>query len=360
MTYSQAGVDTEQEEGGLGQLRQWVERTFAFRKGLGAVKLPLGFYANVIDVGHGLGVAFATDGVGTKILVAQMMGKFDTVGIDCVAMNVNDVVCVGAEPLAMVDYIALEEANPQRLGELAKGLVDGARIANITIPGGEVAQVKEMIRGEGDGDGFDLVGSCIGTVPLDRIIYGEQIADGDVIVGLRSSGIHSNGFTLARRILFDRLGWSHDRYVAELGRTVGEELLEPTRIYVREVVAMLEADLEIKALAHITGDGLLNLNRMNSDTSFVLDSLPEPHPIFQLIHQAGGVALDEMYRVYNMGIGFCIVVSPNAAERVHEIAADHEVESHTIGSTQKDGKKEVRLPAQGLVGKDGRFGVDKA
>lgn len=355
MTYSSAGVDSDQADGGLGYLRKWVEQTFTLRKELGSVKLPLGYFANVIDVGKNLGIAFATDGVGTKILVAQRMEKLDTVGIDCVAMNVNDIICVGAEPLALVDYVALESAEPKMLGELAKGLHDGAKMANITIPGGEMAQVKEMIRGEHEGIGFDLVGSCIGVIPLDRIIYGENIDEGDIVVGLRSTGIHSNGLTLARHVFFEQSQWNHDHYVPELARTIGEELLEPTRIYVPEVMAMINAGLGIKAMAHITGDGLLNLNRVNSDASFVLDSFPEPHPIFNLIQSQSDVPIDEMFRVFNMGIGFCVVVAANDADAVHAIAKQHQVESHTLGVAKLDGKKEVRLTSHGLVGHGKQF-----
>jgi phosphoribosylformylglycinamidine cyclo-ligase len=199
MTYRAAGVDTDQEEGGLQSLRKLVEQTFHYSR---PVRLPLGYFANVIDIGDNVGLAISTDGVGTKILVAQLLDKLDTVGIDCVAMNANDVLCVGAEPISMVDYIAVEAMDPAILGEIAVGLCRGAEIAGISIPGGEVAQVAEMIRGEKDGRGFDLVGTCVGLVPLDRVLFGEDTRDGDVVVGLRSSGGNSNGHTLARRVFF--------------------------------------------------------------------------------------------------------------------------------------------------------------
>ncbi len=355
ITYRSSGVDTEQEESGLQVLRQWVEKTFKLRRALGAVQLPLGYYANVLDIGRNLGLAISTDGVGTKILIAQMMGRIDTVGIDCVAMNVNDVVCVGAEPLAMVDYIAVESAEPSMLGELAKGLYEGAKLADITIPGGEVAQISEMIRGAKEGAAFDLVGTCVGLVPLDRILVGQDVQANDVVLGLRSTGVHSNGLSLARRVFFDEAGWGPDHYVPELRRTIGEELLEPTRIYVREALAMLSAGLNIKAFAHITSDGFLNLARVKAEIGYILDTIPDPHPVFELIESRGGIASDEMFRVFNMGIGFCVVVSPQDLPKAQAIAQQHGAESSVIGFAVKDTSKSIRIPSRGLIGRDGKF-----
>jgi phosphoribosylformylglycinamidine cyclo-ligase len=233
LSYQTAGVDSKQKDQAMQRLSDWVERSFALRPA--EVRLPLGYFANVIDIGNGMGIALSTDGVGTKILVAQMLAKYDTVGIDCVAMNANDVLCVGAEPLALLDYVAVQVPHPDLLESLARGLYAGAEIARITIPGGEIAQIQEMIQGKRDGYAFDLVAACIGKVPLDKVLTGADIEEGDAVVGLASSGIHSNGLTLARRVFFERLGWNPDQHVEELGRTIGEELLEPTRIYVREV-----------------------------------------------------------------------------------------------------------------------------
>ncbi len=357
LTYQTAGVDTEQQDRAMPLLRQWVERSFDLRKTAqeGTVQLRLGYFANVIDIGQGLGLALSTDGVGTKILVAQMLDKYDTVGIDCVAMNVNDVLCVGAEPLALLDYIAVEAPHPDLLGALAEGLYRGAEQAGVTIPGGEIAQVKEMIHGPKEGYAFDLVGACVGLVPLHRVLTGQHIEAGDVVVGLRSSGIHSNGLTLARRVFFDHLGWTPDHSVEELGRTIGEELLEPTRIYVKEVLAMLRAGLRIKALAHITSTGFLNLSRADAPVGYVLDNLPEPQPIFRLIQSHGGVSDEEMFLTYNMGVGFCVVVAADEADAIQRIAHEHGVESHVIGYTVSDPDKQVTIPSYGLVGRDGAF-----
>lgn len=353
LSYQTAGVDSGQKDQAMQRLGNWVERSFSLRPG--EVQLPLGYFANVIDVGNGLGIAVSTDGVGTKILVAEMLEKYDTVGIDCVAMNVNDVLCVGAEPLALLDYIAVQVPHPDLLESLAKGLYRGAELAHITIPGGEIAQIKEMIQGLREGYAFDLVATCIGKVPLDKMLLGEHIAEGDVIIGLSSSGVHSNGLTLARRIFFERLGWTIDRHVPELGRTIGEELLEPTRIYVQEVMEMLNTGLRIKALAHITSTGFLNLNRAAAPMGYILDKLPEPLPIFQLLQREGGVSVEDMYFTYNMGIGFCIVLSPEDVDAAHAIALKHNVPSFTIGHTVKDPEKKVHLPSVKLVGYDDKF-----
>lgn len=355
LSYESAGVDTGTQDRAMPLLTKWIERSFALRTGIGAVKLPLGYFANVIDLGNGAGLALSTDGVGTKLLVAQQAGRFDTVGIDCVAMNVNDVLCVGAEPLALLDYIAVEAPSPAMLGALAEGLYRGAEMAGVTIPGGEIAQVKEMIRGVRPGAAFDLVATCVGTVPIERILTGRRTQPGDAIVGLRSSGVHSNGLTLARRIFFDRLGWAPDRFVPELGRTIADELLEPTRIYVKPVLAMLKAGLKVRALAHITSTGFLNLSRADAPVGYALDSLPEPPPVFALIQRHGSVPDSEMVFTYNMGIGFCVVVAPEDEARVREIAAAAGIEALVIGHTVRDPQKAVTLPRLGLIGRNGGF-----
>jgi phosphoribosylformylglycinamidine cyclo-ligase len=355
LTYKTAGVDSEKKESAMPLLKQWVERSFALRPSHGRVVLPLGYFANVIDVGNGVGIAISTDGVGTKIIIAQMLGRYDTIGIDCVAMNVNDVLCVGAEPLALLDYIAVEDPRRELLEQVGRGLYRGAELAGVTIPGGEIAQIAEMIHGVRGGWAFDLVGTCTGQVALDRVVTGLDIEENDVVIGLRSSGIHSNGMTLARRVFFDRLGWAVDRHTEELGRTIGEELLEPTRIYVREVLAMLRAGLRIKALAHITSTGFLNLTRVPSAIGYILDSLPEPQPIFQLIRRLGQVTDEEMFFTYNMGIGFCVVIAPEDAPGAQRIASEHDVENHVIGHAVRDDKKRIRIPQYHLVGHDGAF-----
>jgi phosphoribosylformylglycinamidine cyclo-ligase len=360
LDYRSAGVDTAGADAALGPLAQHVRRTFGFAGAPGVpggVRLDLGYFANVIEVAPNLGIAVSTDGVGTKLLVAEMLEKYDTVGIDCVAMNVNDVLCVGARPITLLDYIAVERTDPAMLEAIAEGLARGAEEARISIAGGELAQLREMVRGVRPGSGFDIVGTAIGLVPLDRVIVGENLLDGDVVIGLASTGIHSNGLTLARKALFDAAGYAPEQHVDELGRAVGEELLEPTRIYVRPVLALLEAVEQVKALAHISGDGLLNLLRVRSAVGFEITDLPEPPAIFRLIQQAGDVDDTEMFRVFNMGVGFAIVVGASAAERalraLHGAGAP---DAQPIGRVRSDRPGEILIPSPGLVGRrDGGF-----
>jgi phosphoribosylformylglycinamidine cyclo-ligase len=353
-SYARAGVDTAAASSALAGLLRWVNATEALRPG--EVRLPNGYFANVLAVGPNLGLAISTDGVGTKLLVAQQLGKYDTVGIDCVAMNVNDVLCVGAEPVALVDYVAVAQADGALLDALGRGLYEGARQARVTIPGGELAQVPELLGGAHAGGGFDLVGTAVGTVALDRVVTGQDVADGDVVVGLASSGIHSNGLTLARRVLVGDAPRRLSERVPELGRTLGEELLEPTRIYVQPVLAMLKTGLPVKALAHITGDGLFNLSRVAAPVSFLLERLPQPvPPIFALIQERGGIAAAEMYRVFNMGVGFCVVVAAAGVAEVLRIAAAHDVSAWELGHARADGQRRLMLPSLGLVGEGGAF-----
>jgi phosphoribosylformylglycinamidine cyclo-ligase len=352
--YARAGVDAGAEERGMAGLLRYVNQTFSFRPGLGRPLLPIGYFANVLDLGRGQGLAISTDGVGTKLLVAQLLGRYDTVGIDCIAMNANDVLCVGAEPIAIVDYVAVQALKPELLTELAKGLRDGAAQARVAIPGGEIAQVREMIRGEKEDTGFDLVATCVGLVPTDRVVVGANVEPGDIVVGLRSSGIHSNGLTLARDVLFRRAGLSPFQVVAPLTRGIGEELLIPTRIYVAPALAMLD-QLQVKALIHVTSDGLLNLLRIDADVGFAIDYLPDPPPIFRVIQNFGQISDAEMYAVFNMGVGFCVVVPPEEADRAVAIAGQHGVEAFVLGRAVAEPKRTVRLLPVKLEGKGSEF-----
>jgi phosphoribosylformylglycinamidine cyclo-ligase len=354
--YSRAGVDTEKEEIALGRLHGWLDKTLRFRHGRpGAPAIGIGFFANILDIGNGQGLAISSDGVGTKILVARMMNKYDTVGIDCIAMNVNDILCVGAEPIALVDYLAVAEANPDLIEQVSKGLHDGAEMADISIPGGEIAQIPEMLVDGLPGVAFDLAGTAVGLLQMDKVISGREIADNDLIVGLRSSGIHSNGLTLAREVLFKRRGLNVGTFLGEFGRTIGEELLEPTLIYVRPVREMLNSGMRIKALMHITGDGFLNLARVESQVGFVIDYLPEPQPIFSVIQSYGNIGDEEMFRVFNMGIGFCIIVPEQDANKAIEIAKKYGIKGLILGHTARDPEKKIFIKPKGLVGKAAKF-----
>jgi phosphoribosylformylglycinamidine cyclo-ligase len=354
MDYRSAGVDDVTEEGGLKGLADRVRRTFTLAGAPGepgAVVLDLGHYANVIEIAPNLGMAISTDGVGTKLLIAEMLEKYDTVGIDCIAMNVNDILCVGARPITMVDYIAVERADARVLTAIADGLLRGAEEAGISIAGGELAQVAEMVRGVRPGSGFDIVGTAVGLVPLDRIILGEGLVDGDLVIGLNSSGVHSNGLTLARKALFEQAGYSPDQHLDNLGRSVGEELLEPTRIYVRPVLALLKSVDAVKALIHITGDGFLNLLRFKSAVGFEITDLPKPPVVFTLIQEAGRVDEEEMFRVFNMGVGFAAVVSAEVADGALGILQNAGApDARIIGSVKGDEAGRVLIPERSLVG----------
>jgi phosphoribosylformylglycinamidine cyclo-ligase len=272
--------------------------------------LASGHYANVVRLDERIGIALSTDGVGTKLVVAERLGRWDTVGIDCVAMNVNDVICVGAEPLAMVDYLAVDRADSEVAGAVGRGLARGAELAGIEIVGGELAQLGELI------NGLDLAGACFGVVELDSLVTGAAIEPGDPVIGLPSSGLHSNGYTLARSAL-DGIPMDDER----LGRPLGEILLEPTEIYVKPIVELLRSEVDVRGLAHITSGGLGNLLRLEADVGYEIDDpLPVP-PIFTLIQELRDVSDEEMHEVFNMGCGFCVVVAAAdesaALERLH-------------------------------------------
>lgn len=338
-TYREAGVDTDRAEAGLKRLVRRIVATWPPRGDANAVQLDIGYFANVIKFGN-VGLALCTDGIGSKAIIAQMMHKYDTAGIDCVAMNVNDLICVGARPVSMVDYIAVQTAKPDLLEALSIGLTEGAKIAKVSISGGEISQIKDIITSWRPGYGFDLVGMAVGEVALDRVNVGRGVKPGDAVIGIESNGIHSNGLSLARRAFFADHDFTVEHRFADLERSLGEELLRPTHIYVEEVLAVLEAVAGVKAMVHITGDGLLNLVRVDAPVGFVID-LPEPPPIFALIERHAQVERSEMFAVYNMGIGFCLVVAPAGVDETMRILKRHGRSPRVIGHAVADAEKQV-------------------
>jgi phosphoribosylformylglycinamidine cyclo-ligase len=358
LSYHSTGV-LDNTKLGLGALVRRLNETAAFRPaGPGRRVVDIGFFASVVKITDELGLALCTDGVGSKVLVAEMLHRYNTIGIDCVAMNVNDAICLGAEPISFLDYIAIERATPEVLAQIAEGLYIGAERAGVSIVGGEISQVPDLIKGYEDGDGLDLVGMCVATVPLNRIIEGQDVAPGDVIVGVRSSGIHCNGLTLARTALFDIAKFKPNEYVPELDCSVGDELLRPTDIYVQPVIDLVKKQgLPIRALVNITSDGLLNLARIKAAVGFDVDNLPAPQPIFDLIRRHGSVSAAEMYRVFNMGVGFCLIVENDDTilRKVEETFAAHDFETFKIGAVVKDERKRVYLRKQNLVGEGEDF-----
>ena len=353
--YAESGVDLERAEAGLRGLLHWVRRSQEQRAGVGACVLPVGYFASVVDLGGGQGLAITTDGVGTKLLVAQLADRYDTIGIDCVAMNVNDLLCVGAEPLALVDYLAVEDPHPRLLEEIGRGLYEGARRARVSIVGGELAQVPDIIQGQRPGFGFDLAATCVGLVPLERLIDGGRVQPGDLLIGLPSRGIHSNGLTLARNVLLEQAGLALGEHRPDLGGTLAAALLEPTEIYVEAVLELLRSGVEVRGMAHITGGGLLNLARLAAPVGYRLERLPAPPPIFQLIRTVGAVSDAEMYRVFNMGIGFCLTVPPDQLEDSLTILRRYYSGAEPLGRAVADPERAIVLEPLGLVGRDGRF-----
>lgn len=331
MTYAGSGVDILKEEKAIKEILSSIKSQ---RKGIGR---PLGgHYAGMIEFGE-YALVLCTDGVGSKVKIASDLKKWDTVGIDCIAMNVNDAICVGAEPLAFVDYLAIDNPTTGITKEIGKGLEKGAELSNITIIGGETASLPEII------NGFDLAGTCLAYVKKDEIVTGEKIAPGNVIIGLSSSGLHSNGYTLARKVV-QHAGLSYaNKFPEDMypGKTIGEILLTPTQIYVKEIIELLKK-VEVHGLAHITGGGLRNLPRLNKNVKFVIEDPFEPQPIFKFLQKYGNIDDKEMYQTFNMGMGYAIVVSKKDVDE-------------TIKNLKKYSKSEVKIVGKIEKGKGVEF-----
>jgi phosphoribosylformylglycinamidine cyclo-ligase len=274
-----------------------------------------------------------TDGVGTKLAVAHKMGKHDTIGVDCVAMCVNDILVCGAEPLFFLDYLAVGRLEPQQVAAIVSGIAEGCRQAGSALIGGETAEMPGFYRP----DEYDVAGFAVGVVEKDKIIDGRAIRPGDLIVGLPSTGLHSNGFSLARKIFFEVYKWVPERFVAELNCTLGEELLKPTRIYVKLIQEIMK-EFSIKGMAHITGGGLIeNPPRMlppGCHLEIEYGSWPVP-PVFQLLATGGQVETQEMLRTFNMGIGFILILAPEDSSRLVNWLKDRGEEAYLIGTVQK-------------------------
>jgi len=331
MTYAKAGVDIDKKSSSIAAL---VKHLSYRRKGMGRpIDLP-GHFTGLVDFGN-YALSLCTDGVGTKLLVADALDKWDTVGIDCIAMNVNDTICVGAEPFAFVDYIAIDKPDEKVTSEIGKGLEAGAKMSNMTIVGGEIAVLPEIV------NGLDLAGTCLGMVDKKKIISGESIMPGDALIGLPSSGVHSNGYTLARKV-FEKNGLGYKDKVEGLRRSIGLELLEPTTIYVRQVLRLIQK-FEVHGMANITGGGLRNLIRLKKGIGFEIDDPMPPQPIFNVMRRLGGVSDQEMYQIFNMGMGFSLVVDEADARAVVRAAPGARIVGHAVKS------EKITVPELGLV-----------
>ncbi len=337
MSYSDSGVDIFKEEKAINNI---LSSFYYKRRGIG--ESLGGHYAGLIDFGE-YALVLCTDGVGSKVKIANIMKKWNTIGIDCIAMNVNDAICVGAEPIAFVDYLAMENTDPEVTKEIGKGLARGAEIANVSIVGGETATLPEII------NGFDLAGTCLGYVKKDDIIVGKDIGSGDIIIGLESSGLHSNGYTLARRVM-ERGGYTYlDHFPDNLyeGLTIGNVMLTPTRIYVKEVLKLLKVT-EIHGLAHITGGGLRNLLRLKKGIRFVIDNPFEPQPIFSFLQREGNVDTKEMYQTFNMGMGFVVILPRDEVDEALNVLSKYsDARVKIVGHVEK-GEGVVDVPKLNL------------
>ena len=335
--YKDVGVDIDKIKKIQNRIGKNIEKTHHFLE-FGKVISGFGHYAGMIEIGDKI-MTLHTDGVGSKILIAQLMKKYDTIGIDCIAMNVNDIVCVGSKPLGYLSYIALQKANDTLLKEITKGLVKGSKISNIAIVGGETAILPEIITGNSTGYNFDLAGMIFGIIEgRNKMILGNKIKNGDVIIGIDSSGLHSNGYTLARKVLLEKYDFSDRPEFLET--SLGKELIKPTYIYSRTILNLVNefGSRIIHGLSHITGGAFTKLKRLNSNVDFVLDNLPQIKGIFKQIMKDGKIDMAEMYKTFNMGVGFCVVVSKDKSEEIMEIIKKDNLKCQAIGKIKSNGR----------------------
>lgn len=313
-SYKDAGVDINLEADGVKAL---IHQLSYKRSGEHGMLGGVGHFAGLIDFGSKV-LSLCTDGVGTKMRVADDLGDWTTVGIDCIAMNVNDMYVMNIEPVAFVDYIATEGINTEQMIQIGVGLNEGAKLANMNIVGGETATLKGMI------NGLDLAGTCLGVQDRDRVVTGEKIAPGDVIIGVASTGVHSNGYTLARKVATENGG-----YAVKLpsGKTVGSALITPTRIY-SEVLDVCRA-VEVHGMCHVTGGGLLNFLRISEYGFSIDDPMPVPE-ILQWIKEKGELETNELYRTFNMGMGFAFIVPEASVAKILAMVDGAKVVGHVI------------------------------
>lgn len=327
ITYKDAGVDRDKGDLFVQRIEKMVRSTYGK-----AVKSGVGGFASLYDIGSGRYLAAGTDGVGTKLMVAHRLGIHDTVGVDLVAMCVNDVVCTGARPLFFLDYIGCGKLELPVSEAIIKGIVDGCRQSGAALVGGETAEMPGMYD---DGE-YDLAGFSVGEVKKSQLLDGKKLKAGDALVGLASSGLHSNGFSLVRKLIREEeTDW-------------WKSALTPTRIYVKNALAALaNKKLGVKAFAHITGSGFYNIPRMNPKFAYVIEALPPPPPIFALLQERAGLDAQEMYSTFNMGVGFVIACEAKKADALVAFLNEKGERAQRIGHLAK-GKGEVRMRAESL------------
>ncbi|MGQ9624837.1 MAG: phosphoribosylformylglycinamidine cyclo-ligase [Candidatus Bathycorpusculaceae bacterium] len=351
-TYSRAGVDRKLRQESKKALKI-LEKTYGFSRHGELIQLP---YGNIFPFRENCYLDLVIEGVGTKVLVAQLADKYDTIGIDGVAMAVNDVIRSGAKPLAVADNIHAQVSDPVLVREWMKGIVKGAVEAGCVVPSGEIGDVKELIKGLVEDKGFDMVFAAIGEVEKEKVIFGDDLRAGDIVIGLRSSGIHSNGISLARKILFRHWGGKYAPFDIPEGfhRELVYEVLEPTRIYVKPLLKVAEK-VKMKAAVHITGDAYLKFDRLmafSKGVGFEFNNF-KPQPIFELIQRTaselGGVVPDEeMFKTFNMGWGFAIIVDKKSRDKAMDALERARVHAEPIGLVNDSGKVTIHY-------KDKRF-----
>ena len=327
ITYKKAGVDISEIKKSQRAIGKLIESTHNLQK-MAKMKHGFGHYAGIVEIPGGKLLATHTDGVGTKVIISNMLKKYDTIGIDCIAMNVNDIICIGATPISFVDYIAANKNDQKIFKQIVSGLVKGAKKSAMPIVGGETAIMSDLISGKGFG--FDLAGMVVGILSKKEMVLGDKIKPKDVIIGIQSSGLHSNGYSLARKALFPK--YSVKDNIKGVGN-LGNALLRPTEIYVKPVLEALKK-CKINGLAHITGGSFTKLLRLKK-IGYHLDNMPKTPALMQLIEDTG-VKNEEMYKTFNMGVGFCIISPENQVKNIHKIFNKHKMKSYEIGRISKN------------------------
>ncbi len=343
ITYKNSGVDIDAGNESVQRIKRHVQSTFNK-----SVLTGLGTFGAIYDLGEIIKsyknpvLVQSIDGVGTKLMLAKAMDRYTTVGIDIVAHSCNDILCQGAKPITFLDYIATERLKPEYIEDILKGIAQGCRDAGMPVIGGETAEMPGVyMQGE-----YDLVGSVTGIVEKDKIIIGDKIRNGDILIGIASSGLHTNGYSLARRVLFSHKGHTVKTHINELGETLGEALLKPHRNYSKIIHSLMDGSMvEIKGIAHITGGGFIdNIPRILPDncTAVIKKGSWEILPIFSIIQREGNVSDEDMFRTLNMGIGLVIVISDKDIKKILDHLNKSGFKSWEIGIIE-EGNKEVKI-----------------
>ena len=353
LTYAEAGVDRTLRQKSKEALAI-LSNTYRFSRHGSIVRLP---YGNIFPISNDSYLDLVIEEIGTKVLIAQLADKYDTVGIDGIAMAVNDIIRSGARPLALADNIHTHLSDSFLIGEWMKGIVKGAEEAECVVPSGEIGDVPDLIKGLVEGKGFDMIFASVGEVHRNDLIYGNDLEPGDVVIGMRSSGIHSNGVSLVRKVLFKQWGGQYEPFdIPEgLDREVVYEALEPTRIYVKPFIR-IASDLKIKATVHITGDAYLKfdkLTHLNKGIGFEFSNF-KPQPIFSLIQKVSrkrqsAISDDEMFRTFNMGWGFAIVVDSASKDEALDSLERGGVEASVMGMVTDSGQLVIRHKGRRIV-----------